>query len=134
MHPGYRLAIEPGRYLVAEAGVLLANITQIIKKNNVQRVGLDAGINTLIHPTLYDAWHDIENLSQLNTPTNNTFNIVKPIYESSDIFNKHRRLPAATMPGDVVLVADTGTYDYSMTNTYNQRELPHKKIINAPAG
>lgn len=134
VHPGYRLAIEPGRYLVAEAGVLLASVTQVIEKDGVQRVGLDAGMNTLIRPALYDAWHDIENLSQLDAPADSTFDVVGPICESSDVFGKRRRLPAATMPGDVVLVADTGAYGYSMASTYNQRELPREEVIDAPAG
>ncbi|MCL1550578.1 bifunctional aspartate kinase/diaminopimelate decarboxylase [Xanthomonas nasturtii] len=134
VHPGYRLAIEPGRYLVAEAGVLLAQVTQVIEKDGVQRVGLDAGMNTLIRPALYDAWHDIENLSQLDAPAVGTFDIVGPICESSDVFGKRRRLPAATAPGDVVLVADTGAYGYSMASTYNQRELPREEVIDAPVG
>ncbi|PTA81968.1 diaminopimelate decarboxylase, partial [Kosakonia sp. H7A] len=66
VHPAFRLAIEPGRFLVAESGVLLAGATQVIEKDGIHRVGLDAGMNTLIRPALYDAWHDIENLSRLD--------------------------------------------------------------------
>jgi diaminopimelate decarboxylase/aspartate kinase len=50
------------------------------------------------------------------------------------VFGKRRRLPAATAPGDVMLLADAGAYGYSMASTYNQRELPREEVIDAPAG
>ncbi|HBK45317.1 MAG TPA: bifunctional aspartate kinase/diaminopimelate decarboxylase, partial [Xanthomonadaceae bacterium] len=129
VHPAFRLAIEPGRFLVAEAGVLLAHATQVIEKDGVHRVGLDAGMNTLIRPALYDAWHDIENLDRLEAGADGCFDVVGPICESSDIFGKRRRLPLATAPGDVILIADAGAYGYCMASTYNQRELPREDVI-----
>jgi diaminopimelate decarboxylase/aspartate kinase len=128
-YPGYRLAIEPGRYLVAEAGVLLASVTQVVEKDGVRRVGLDAGMNALIRPALYDAWHDIHVLNRLDEASDGLFDVVGPICESSDVFGKRRRLPAATEEGDVVLLADAGAYGYSMANTYNLRTLPIEEII-----
>ena len=128
-YPGYRIAIEPGRYLVAEAGVLLASVTQVVEKDGVRRVGLDAGMNALIRPALYDAWHDIHVLSRLDEANDGLFDVVGPICESSDVFGKRRRLPAATAEGDVVLIADAGAYGYSMANTYNLRALPIEEII-----
>ncbi|MDG2525552.1 bifunctional aspartate kinase/diaminopimelate decarboxylase [Stenotrophomonas sp. HITSZ_GD] len=133
VHPAFRLAIEPGRFLVAESGVLLAGATQVIEKDGIHRVGLDAGMNTLIRPALYDAWHDIENLSRLDDAARGPFDVVGPICESSDVFGKRRQLPVATAPGDVMLVADAGAYGYSMASTYNQRELPREDVIDAPA-
>lgn len=134
VHPAFRLAIEPGRFLVAESGVLLASATQVIEKDGIHRVGLDAGMNTLIRPALYDAWHDIENLSRLDDDARGPFDVVGPICESSDVFGKRRQLPVATAPGDVMLVADAGAYGYSMASTYNQRELPREDVIDVPAG
>ena len=128
-YPGYRLAIEPGRYLVAEAGVLLASVTQVVEKDGVRRVGLDAGMNALIRPALYDAWHDIHVLNRLNDANDAMFDVVGPICESSDVFGKRRRLPAATTEHDIVLIADAGAYGYSMANTYNLRALPIEEII-----
>jgi diaminopimelate decarboxylase/aspartate kinase len=128
-YPGYRLAIEPGRYLVAEAGVLLASVTQVVEKDGVRRVGLDAGMNALIRPALYDAWHDIHVLNRLNEANDTMFDVVGPICESSDVFGKRRRLPAATTEHDIVLIADAGAYGYSMANTYNLRALPIEEII-----
>ena len=129
VHPAFRLAIEPGRYLVAEAGVLLTTATQVVEKDGIRRVGLDAGMNTLMRPALYDAWHDIENLSRLGGYAEAMFDVVGPICESSDVFGKRRRLPVSTAPDDVMLIADAGAYGYVMANTYNQRALPREDVI-----
>ncbi len=129
VHPAFRLAIEPGRYLVAESGVLLTRATQVVEKDGVRRVGLDAGMNTLIRPALYDAWHDIENLSRQGGYAEAAFDVVGPICESSDVFGKRRKLPVSTAPDDVMLVADTGAYGYVMASTYNQRALPGEDVI-----
>ena len=128
-YPGYRLAIEPGRYLVAEAGVLLLSVTQVVEKEGVHRVGLDGGMNALIRPALYDAWHDIHNLGRLDEPAEAVFDIVGPICESSDVFGRRRRLPAATREGDVALVADAGAYGFTMANAYNLRALPKEEVL-----
>jgi bifunctional diaminopimelate decarboxylase / aspartate kinase len=129
VHPAFRLAIEPGRYLVAEAGVLLAGATQVIEKDGICRVGLDAGMNALIRPALYDAWHDIANLSRLSEQDTTSFDVVGPICESSDVFGRRRKLPASTAPGDVMLISDAGAYGYSMASTYNQRDLPKEEVL-----
>jgi len=129
LHPAFRLAIEPGRYLVAESGVLLTHATQVVEKDGVRRVGLDAGMNTLMRPALYDAWHDIENLSRQGGYAEAAFDVVGPICESSDVFGKRRKLPVSTAPDDVMLIADAGAYGYVMANTYNQRAMPREDVI-----
>lgn len=129
VHPAFELAIEPGRFLVGEAGVLLARVTQVVEKDGVRRVGLDAGMNALIRPALYDAWHDIANLSRLDAATDGEFDVVGPICESSDVFGRRVKLPAATAPGDVVAIADAGAYGYSMANEYNLRALPAEDLL-----
>ena len=128
-YPGYRLAIEPGRYLVAEAGVVLARVTQVVSKDGVRRVGMDAGMHTLMRPALYDAWHDIVNFSRLDDDADVAFDIVGPICESSDVFGKRRRLPGATAEGDVMLISDTGAYGFAMANNYNLRALPKEEVL-----
>ena len=129
LHPAFALAIEPGRFMVAEAGVLLAHCSQVVEKDGVHRVGMDAGMNALIRPALYDAWHDIVNLSRLDDGVPADFDVVGPICESSDIFGHRVKLPAATTPGDVMLVSDAGAYGYTMASTYNLRALPAEDII-----
>ena len=129
VHPAFQLAIEPGRFLVAEAGVLLASASQVVEKDGVRRVGMDAGMNALIRPALYDAWHDIVNLSRLDDAGPADFDVVGPICESSDVFGHRVKLPAATAPGDTMLVADAGAYGFTMASTYNLRALPAEDII-----
>ena len=128
-YPRYQLAIEPGRYLVAEAGVLLLHATQVVEKDGVRRVGLDAGMNALMRPALYAAWHGIHNLSRLDDATTLPFDIVGPICESGDVLGQQRPLPAATREGDVFLIADAGAYGMAMANTYNLRALPQEDVL-----
>ena len=133
-YPAYQLVIEPGRYLVAEAGVLLAQVTQVVEKLGIRRVGSDAGMHTLIRPALYDAWHDVANLSRLDDPEQEPFDVVGPICESSDIFGKRRKLSSATAEGDVLLFSDAGAYGYVMASHYNLRGLPAEDVIEGVPG
>ena len=128
-YPSHALAIEPGRYLVAECGVLLAHVTQVVDKQGIRRVGLDAGMNALLRPALYDAWHGIHNLTRLDAPTDMACDVVGPICESGDVLGRQRMLPAATREGDVIVVADAGAYGYVMANRYNLRALPAEDIM-----
>lgn len=128
-YPGFALAIEPGRYLVAEAGVLLLQATQVVEKDGVRRIGVDGGMNALLRPALYEAWHDIRNLSRLDDAATAAFDVVGPICESGDVLGQRRMLPVATAEGDVLLVADAGAYGMAMANTYNLRALPAEDII-----
>ncbi|RRN58669.1 bifunctional aspartate kinase/diaminopimelate decarboxylase [Pseudoxanthomonas sp. SGNA-20] len=132
VHPAFGLVVEPGRFLVAEAGVLLARATQVVEKDGIVRVGLDAGMNALVRPAMYDAWHDIVNLQRIDAPADGQFDVVGPICESSDLFGKRRRLPRDTAPGDVMLLADTGAYGHAMASRYNLRELPPEDVIDGP--
>ncbi|MGS1078306.1 bifunctional aspartate kinase/diaminopimelate decarboxylase [Pseudoxanthomonas beigongshangi] len=133
-YPAYQLIIEPGRYLVAESGALLTHVTQVVEKQGIRRVGADAGMNALIRPALYDAWHDVANLSRLGDTREDNFDVVGPICESSDVFGKRRRLPSATAEGDVLVFADAGAYGFSMANTYNLRDLPAEEVLDEAAG
>lgn len=128
-YPRFQLAIEPGRYMVAESGVLLVHVTQVVEKDGVRRVGGDAGMNALMRPALYDAYHGIHNLSRLDDAQRIAFDVVGPICESSDVLAQSRLLPAATKEGDVLLIADAGAYGFVMANTYNLRDLPLEEAI-----
>lgn len=128
-YPRYALAIEPGRYLVAECGALLVRVTQVVEKQGIRRVGLDAGMNALMRPALYEAYHGIHNLTRLDEPTDTPCDVVGPICESGDVLGTQRMLPAATREGDIVLVADAGAYGFVMANRYNLRALPREDVI-----
>ncbi len=129
-YPQYECWVEPGRFMVAQAGVLLTKVTQTNSKLGIRRIGLDAGMNALMRPALYDAWHEIVNLSRLNEPDGKAAEIVGPICESSDVFGHRRCLPDSTAENDVVLIANAGAYGFAMANRYNLRELPQEEIIN----
>lgn len=128
-YPRYGLVIEPGRYLVAESGALLLSVTQTVEKDGMRRVGCDAGMNALMRPAMYEAYHGIFNLTRLGDGETATFDVVGPICESSDVIGRGRTLPADTTEGDVMLVADAGAYGMVMANTYNLRALPVEDVL-----
>ena len=100
--PDLKIWMEPGRYLVAEAGVILARVTQVKDKNGVMFVGIETGMNSLIRPALYGSFHEIVNLTRLDQKTSLTAHIVGPICESGDVLGYSRILPE-TREGDVFL-------------------------------
>jgi diaminopimelate decarboxylase/aspartate kinase len=123
-NPGFDLWLEPGRFLVAQAGVLLAKVTQVKDKGEVTYVGVETGMNSLIRPALYGSHHAIFNLTRLDQPATQVAHIVGPICESGDILGHSRRL-APAVEGDVLLIANAGAYGHVMSSHYNLR---------APAG
>ncbi len=126
-YPQYRLWLEPGRYLVADAGVLLARVTQLKRKGDFHYVGIDAGMNSLLRPALYEAYHEIVNLTRLDKPADTLYQVVGPICESGDVLGNNRCLPQ-TFEGDILLIAQTGAYGAVMGSRYNLRE-PAAEII-----
>lgn len=121
VHPQFKIWIEPGRFVVAESGVLLARVTQTKHKGDYRYVGIDAGMNALIRPALYGSYHEIVNLSRLNEPRTMVANIVGPICETGDVLGNARNI-APPQEGDVILIATTGAYGRVMSSTYNLRE------------
>jgi diaminopimelate decarboxylase/aspartate kinase len=126
-YPQFELWAEPGRYLVADAGVLLARVTQLKSKGEFRYVGCDAGMNSLIRPTLYEAYHEIVNLTRLDEPARELVQVVGPICESGDVLGSNRRLPP-TQEGDVLLIAQAGAYGAAMASHYNLRD-PAAEIV-----
>ncbi|HMD72217.1 MAG TPA: bifunctional aspartate kinase/diaminopimelate decarboxylase [Steroidobacteraceae bacterium] len=122
--------MEPGRFLVASAGVLVAQVTQLKGKGEVRYVGIATGMNSLIRPALYDAYHEIVNLTRIGAPATQLTTIVGPICESADKLGSDRWLPA-TQEGDVLLLANCGAYGYAMASHYNLRAPAHEFIIDA---
>ena len=118
--PGIEFWMEPGRFLVAKAGVLVVVVTQLKGKGDVQYVGIATGMNSLIRPALYGAHHDIRNLTRLDAPMSRRVNVVGPICETADQLGADRWLPQ-TEEGDVLLIATCGAYGYAMASNYNLR-------------
>jgi diaminopimelate decarboxylase/aspartate kinase len=127
-HPRFKLWLEPGRFLVAHAGVLLARVTQLKRKGEIVYVGVDAGMNSLIRPALYGAHHAIVNLTRLDQPPAMVANVVGPICESGDVLGHARHLPQ-TEAGDVLLIANTGAYGRSMASEYNLRPPAAERML-----
>jgi bifunctional diaminopimelate decarboxylase / aspartate kinase len=125
--PGVTLWLEPGRYLVANAGVLLARVTQTKVKSGIRYVGVATGMNSLIRPALYGAHHDIVNLTRYGEPANVSANVVGPICESSDFLGHDRLLPDC-QSGDVMLIATAGAYSRAMSSNYNLR-APAEELL-----
>jgi bifunctional diaminopimelate decarboxylase / aspartate kinase len=128
-HPKLTLWLEPGRYMVATSGVLLARVTQLKQKGAQGYVGVATGMNALIRPALYGAFHEIVNLTRSGEPAVGSYDIVGPICESGDVLGHDRPLPV-TQEGDVLLIANTGAYGRAMASTYNLRAAPEEIILN----
>ncbi|MBN1282554.1 MAG: bifunctional aspartate kinase/diaminopimelate decarboxylase [Proteobacteria bacterium] len=129
-HPRYELWIEPGRYIAAEAGVLLAKVTQTKTKGDYRYVGTDAGMNTLIRPALYGSYHEIVNLTRIGEPAAVTADVVGPICESGDVLGHDRRMPEPR-EGDVMLIGTAGAYGRVMSSSYNLRPPAEERFIEA---
>jgi diaminopimelate decarboxylase/aspartate kinase len=125
---GRSLFLEPGRYIVAQAGVLVARVTQTKGKGEVQYVGVGTGMNSLIRPALYGAYHEIVNLTRLGKPATELVTVVGPICETGDRLGSDRQLPPAK-EGDVLVIANAGAYGYAMSSSYNLREPAREVLI-----
>ena len=126
-HPDVALWLEPGRFVVANSGVLLSRVTQTKRKGSTHYVGVETGMNSLIRPVLYGAYHPIVNLTRLHEPPALTATVVGPICETGDILGVDRQLPICR-EGDMMLVANTGAYGAVMASRYNDRE-PARQIM-----
>jgi len=122
-----RVWLEPGRYLVAESGVLLARVNQLKDKGHYHYAGLATGMNSLIRPALYGAYHEIVNLSRLQEKAECNYRVVGPICESGDVLGESRLLPPCH-EGDILLIANAGAYGRVMSSNYNRR-APAEELI-----
>ena len=126
--PQLELWLEPGRFIVAAAGALVTCVTQTKGKGDIRYVGVGTGMNTLLRPALYGAYHEIVNLSRLGEPAGELVNIVGPVCETGDRLGSDRLLPQ-TREGDVLLIANAGAYGFVMSSRYNLREPASEVLI-----
>jgi diaminopimelate decarboxylase len=123
-----RILLEPGRYLVAEAGLLLSRVL-LEKEGEARRfLVLDAAMNDLLRPSLYDAWHDIVLVGDAADRPETEYDVVGPVCETGDTFATGRRLPRCEA-GDLVAILGTGAYGASMASTYNSRPLAAEVLV-----
>jgi diaminopimelate decarboxylase len=119
--------LEPGRSLVARAGVLLTRVI-VVKENHGKRfVVVDAGMNDLLRPALYDAYHRIEAVTA-GEETAAVVDVVGPVCETADFIARARHLPGVA-PGALLAIRDTGAYGFSMASTYNMRPRPAEALV-----
>ncbi len=122
---------EPGRYCVAEGGVILGRLTALKQNAGIHYAGCDIGMGTIVRPSMYGSHHDIEILRDGKPVARENLSPVTVcgnICESGDILAKDRDLPAL-QEGDLVCLLDAGAYGYSMASTYNSRPRPAELLI-----
>lgn len=120
--------LEPGRYLVADTGILLTRVNMIKRTPFRKFAGVDAGFNTLIRPAMYGSYHHILVANKLNHPLTEEFDVVGPLCESGDIFASERQLPELS-EGDLLAISNAGAYGFSMTSQYNSRPRPAEVLV-----
>lgn len=131
---GVRLLLEPGRFLVAESGVLLTKVVEIKHTPLYKFVIVDTGFNHLVRPIMYGSYHEIINLSKIDSDEFEDQVIAGNVCESGDIFTrdeegiKPRKLPVADY-GDILGIFDVGAYGYVMASHYNLRKFPRELVI-----
>ena len=130
---GVAVAIEPGRWLVAPAGVLLTRVIAVKQAGERRWAIVDAAMNDLMRPALYDAWHAIEPVAEPapGAVTVET-DVAGPVCESGDVLGRGRQLPPLG-PGDLLAVRDVGAYGSVMASTYNGRPLPAEVMVRGDA-
>ena len=128
-YPQLSLWLEPGRFFVAESGVILAKVTQCKEKGKVRFIGIETGMNSLLRPALYGSYHHIVNLTRLNEDNTGFAHVVGPICESGDTLGYDRLFPD-TKENDVMLIANTGAYGHCMSSFYNLRPPAQELVFN----
>ncbi|MFB6082899.1 MAG: diaminopimelate decarboxylase [Halorientalis sp.] len=119
-----RLGIEPGRYFVADAGVLLTRVNTVKPTPETTVVGVDAGMTTLVRPAMYDSYHAIRSLApDADGRETVSTTVAGPICETADVLGEGRALPDPER-GDLLAVGNAGAYGYEMSNNYNSRPRP----------
>lgn len=127
LRPGQELHFELGRAVVAQCGSLISRVLYVKEGLNKKFVILDAGMSDLIRPALYQAHHNIENITASTSETD-TYDVVGPICESSDCFGTDEVLPK-TKRGDLVALRTAGAYGQIMASNYNCRKIPASVVL-----
>jgi len=126
-HLGCRIIVEPGRSLIGNAGVLLACVIYVKDGGSDRFLIIDAGMNDLLRPSIYDAFHEIVPC-QLNDSELHSYQVVGPICETGDTFARDRRLPLL-QAGNLVAIRNVGAYGAVMSSTYNTRPLAPEVLV-----
>jgi diaminopimelate decarboxylase len=125
---GLRILLEPGRFLVGNAGVLLTRVRYMKQTGQKKFAIVDAGMNDLIRPALYQSYHEIVPTREPENVGHETIDVVGPVCESGDFFAQDRAMPPLA-EGDLVAVMSAGAYGFVMASNYNSRPLPAEVLV-----
>jgi diaminopimelate decarboxylase len=117
---GVRLLLEPGRFIVGNAGALVTQVLYLKESRGKHFIVVDAGMNDLIRPALYSAYHEVVPVSNVNGRPARVYDVVGPVCESADVLARDRSLPEPR-PGDFLAVLGAGAYGFVMSSNYNGR-------------
>jgi len=123
-----KLLLEPGRFLVAQAGALVARVLYVKKNGSKTFVIVDAAMNDLIRPALYQAHHEIVAVAPSRSSKKIVADMVGPVCETGDFFARDRKLPLLT-PSDLVAILDAGAYGMSLASNYNSRPRAAEVLV-----
>jgi len=126
--PGIRILLEPGRFLIGNAGVLLTRIRYLKEAGQKQFAIVDAGMNDLIRPALYQSYHEIVPVAEPGGTGLEKIDIVGPVCESGDFFALDREMPPVRQ-GDLLAIMSAGAYGFVMASNYNSRPLPAEVLV-----
>lgn len=127
---GLRILFEPGKFLFANAGLLLTRVLYAKQNPEKKFVIVDAGFNDLIRPAFYQAYHRIQAVSDLSGQEQHPVDVVGPVCETGDCF-AHDRLMPSVERGELVAVLDAGAYGFTMASNYNTRPRPVEVLVRA---
>ena len=125
---GLRVLIEPGRFLVGNAGVLLTRVQYLKQATQKKFVIVDAGMNDLIRPALYQSYHEIVPVREPGAAELETVDVVGPVCETGDFFAENRELPKVG-EGDLLALMSAGAYGFAMASNYNSRPFPAEVLV-----
>jgi len=126
---GGTVIFEPGRFVVGNAGVLVTRVGHIKKSVGKNFAVCDAGMNDIIRPALYDAWHEIIPVAASNSRQRVLYDVVGPLCEEGDYLGRGRRLPRLGQ-GDLLAVLNAGAYGFTMSSNYNSRPRAVEVMVN----
>jgi diaminopimelate decarboxylase len=122
------LIVEPGRMIVGDAGVLLSRVVYVKETDARRYMILDAGMNDLVRPAMYDAWHAIHPVESDARAELLPYDIVGPVCETGDTFARGRIVPRV-QSGDLVAIMTAGAYGAAMSSHYNSRPAPAEIMV-----
>ncbi|HIH50173.1 MAG: diaminopimelate decarboxylase [Candidatus Micrarchaeaceae archaeon] len=123
------IAFEPGRYIVADSGIMLMEVVDVKKRYGDLIVGVNSGFNHMARAAMYDSYHEIINCAKAGKKADTHVVIAGNLCETGDVFTKEPRLMPKPEEGDILAIHNAGAYGYTMASRYNLRDLPKEIVL-----